>query len=137
MCQCQRLLLTVLFLGEAENFGAPVACGNSCSPQLPPWTGPGRQQVGLQEPLCSGVGAGVLCMQGARVSLSLSSPPPPLRTPAPPDRTALTTPFGLNHPLKTLISKSAHILRSGELGPRSGDTVQPRRPEEMSSRGQL
>lgn len=71
------------------------------------------------------------------LSQSVSSPPPPRRTPAPRIGTTLTTAFGLNHPLKTLISKSAHILRSGELGPRPGDTVQPRRPEEVSSRGQL
>lgn len=47
-------------------------------------------------------------------------------------RTTLMTPFGLNHPLKTLVSKPAHSLRSGGLGPRSGDTVQSLRPEEMS-----
>lgn len=112
--------------------------GQRLSNRSPPLPGlrPGRRQ-GLREPLCPGVGAGLLRMHGARVSQSVSSPPPPRRTPAPRIGTTLTTPFGLNHPLKTLISKSAHILRSGELGPRPGDTVQPRRPEEVSSRGQL
>ena len=90
--------------------------------------------MGLPEPLCLGVDGGwppcdtgvslCLCL---RARLLLPKGLQPLRI-----RTTLTTPFGLKHPLKTLVSKPAHSLRSGGLGPQSGDTVQCLRPEEMS-----
>lgn len=84
--------------------------GQRLSNRSPPLPGlrPGRRQ-GLREPLCPGVGAGLLRTHGARVSLSLCpclllpEGLQPLRI-----RTTLTTPFGLNHPLKSYFQIRSH-----------------------------